>query len=109
MISVIKAFAVSCSNSFCINDETMAIPLILVLMRSAISFKNSDPDLEGMMVVVTGVGPVAMEITMEPSLSPPSEIETKYPLENFKICKEKVRLSKTMVFCENPLGESNKL
>ncbi len=105
MISAIRVFAVSCSISLCINDETIAIPLILVLMRSAINFKKRDSDFEGIIVVVIGDGPVAIDATIEPSRLSPSDTDTKYPLVNFKTCKEKVRLSKTMVLCENSLGE----
>ncbi|CAD6368467.1 hypothetical protein NMT12_100096 [metagenome] len=52
---------------------------------------------------------MANETTIEPSLLEPSVIETKYPFSNFKICKEKLRVSKLMVFCENPFGELNEL
>jgi hypothetical protein len=57
--------------------ETKAIPLILVLIRSAISFRKRASDLEGIIVVVIGAGPVANDTTMEPSLLIPSDTETK--------------------------------
>ena len=85
------------------------MPLILVLILSAVNFRNKDSVLDGIIVDVTDVGPVAKETTMEPSLLEPSVIETKYPLSNFKICKEKFRLSKLTIFCVNPFGEFNEL
>jgi hypothetical protein len=85
------------------------MPFILVLILSAVNLRNIDSDLDGIIVVVIGVGPVAKDATIEPNLSLPSVTETKYPLSNFTIFKEKVRLSKFMVFCENPFGEFNKL
>jgi len=85
------------------------MPFILVLILSAVNFKNKDSVLDGIIVVVTGVGPVANETTIDPSLLEPSVIETKYPFSNLIICKEKLRLSKLMVFCENPFGELNEL
>ena len=91
------------------NAETTAMPLILVLIRSAVNFRKRDSDLDGIIVVVTAVGPVANETTMDPNLLIPSVTETKYPFSNLTICKEKLRLSKLTVFCENPLGEFNEL
>ena len=85
------------------------MPLILVLILSAVNFRNRDSVLDGITVVVIGVGPVANETTIDPRLSEPSVIETKYPLSNLRIFKEKLRLSKLMVFCENPFGEFNAL
>jgi len=85
------------------------MPFILVLILSAVNFKNNDSVLDGIIVVVMAVGPVANETTMEPSLLEPSVIETKYPFSNLRIFKEKLRLAKLMVFCENPLGEFNEL
>jgi hypothetical protein len=85
------------------------MPFILVLIRSAVNFRKRDSDLDGIIVVVTAVGPVANETTMDPNLLIPSVTETKYPFSNLIICKEKLRLSKLMVFCENPFGEFNEL
>jgi hypothetical protein len=51
-----------------------------------------------MIVVVTGRGPVAKEITIDPILLDPSVTEIKNPFSNFWICKEKFRLSKHTVF-----------
>ncbi len=59
------------------------MPFILVLIRSAVSFKKRASDLEGIMVVVIGVGPVAKDTTMDPNLLEPSVTETKYPFSNF--------------------------
>ena len=59
------------------NAETNAIPLILVLIRSDTSLRNSDSDLDGIIVVVIGVGPLAIEATMEPILLDPSDTEMK--------------------------------
>jgi len=69
-----------------------------VLIRSATSLKNNDSVLEGIIVVVVGVGPADKETIMEPILSLPSVTETKYPLSNFWIFKEKLRLSKFTSF-----------
>ena len=60
----------------------MAIPFIRTLMRSATNFRKRDSVLEGIIVVVIGVGPVAKEITIEPILLEPSVTETKYPFSN---------------------------
>ena len=109
IISVISAFAVFGSSSVWANSDTMAIPFILVLILSAVSFKKRDSDFDGIIVVVTAAGPDAMETTIEPSFPAPSDTDTKYPLVNFKICKEKLRPSKAMAFCENPSGELNEL
>ena len=59
------------------------MPLILVLILSAVSFRNRDSVLEGIIVVVIGLGPVAIETTIEPILLEPSVTETKYPFSNF--------------------------
>lgn len=59
------------------------MPLILVLILSAVNFRKRDSVLEGIIVVVIGVGPVAKETTIEPSLLVPSDTETKNPLSNF--------------------------
>ena len=83
IISDIKAFAVDGSNSFLTNIETKAIPFILVLIRSETNRKNNDSFLDGTIVVVVGVGPVAKETVMEPILSLSSETDTKYPFSNF--------------------------
>ena len=91
------------------NAETTAIPFIRVLILSAINFRNKDSDLDGIIVVVIAVGPVANETTIDPNLLVPSVTETKYPFSNLMICKEKLRLSKLTVFCENPFGEFNEL
>jgi hypothetical protein len=96
-------------NSFLIKLETKATPLILVLIRSAISLRKRDSVLDGIIVVVMGDGPDDKEATIEPILFEPSVIETKYPLSNFKIDKEKFRLSKFTIFWKNPFGEFNKL
>jgi hypothetical protein len=77
------ALAVLGSNFFWVNVETKAMPLILVLIRSAISFRKRDSVFDGITVVVIGVGPVAKETTIEPILLVPSVTETKYPLSNF--------------------------
>ena len=74
------------------------MPLILVLICSDTSFKKRDSVLEGMIVVVTGLGPVAKETTIDPILLDPSVTEIKNPFSNFWICKEKFRLSKHTVF-----------
>ena len=84
------------------------MPRILELILSEINFKNSDSDLEGITVVVMGFWPVVKETTIDPSLELPSVTETKHPFSNFSICKEKLRLSKSTVFSENPFGELNK-
>jgi hypothetical protein len=63
--------------------ETSAIPLILVLICSDTSFKKIDSVLEGITVVVIGVGPVAKETTMDPILLDPSVTEIKNPFSNF--------------------------
>jgi len=68
-----------------------------------------DSVLEGIIVVVIGVGPVAKETTIEPILLDPSVTETKYPFSNFWICKEKLRFSKYTIFWKNPFGGFNKL
>ena len=83
IISDIKAFAVLGSNSFWINAETNTIPCIRVLIRSAVSLRNNDSDFDGIIVVVIGVGPVAIDATIEPILLAPSVTETKNPLSNF--------------------------
>ena len=57
--------------------ETKAIPLILVLTRSAISLRKRASDLDGITVVVIGVGPVANDTTIEPNLLEPSVTEMK--------------------------------
>ena len=85
------------------------MPFILVLIRSATSLRKRDSDREGIIVVVIGVGPVAIEATMEPILLDPSATEIKYPLSNFCIDKEKLRPSKFTNFWKNPFGEFNKL
>lgn len=85
------------------------MPFILVLILSAVNFRNRVSYLDGIIVVVIGVGPVANETTIEPNLLDPSVTETKYPLSNLIIFKEKLRLSKLMVFSENPSGEFNEL
>ena len=72
-------------SEMCIRDsiETKAIPFILVLIRSETNRKNNDSFLDGITVVVVGVGPVAKETVMEPILSLSSETDTKYPFSNF--------------------------
>ena len=65
------------SNSFWINAETKAMPLIWVLIRSETSLRKRDSVLEGIIVVVMGVGPVAIEATMDPILLEPSATEIK--------------------------------
>lgn len=97
-ISAIKIFAVSAPNSLWTDDETMAIPFILAHICSAVSFRKREPDFEGIMVVVIGAGPAAIEITIDPILSAPSETETKWPLSNRNICREKFRSPEVMVF-----------
>ena len=54
-----------------------------VLIRSEINLKNKDSLLDGIIVVVVGVGPVAIDIVIEPILSLFSDTETKYPFSNF--------------------------
>jgi hypothetical protein len=83
------------------------MPFILVLIFSAVNFRNKDSDLDGITVVVTAVGPLANETTIDPSLLYPSVTETKHPFSNLTICKEKLRLPKLMVFCENLSGKLN--
>ena len=107
IISDIKAFAVSYSNSFWIDDETMEMPFICVLILSAINFRKRDSNFDGITVVVTGEGPEAKETTIAPSLSDPSDIDTKYPFSNFCTRREKLRPSKLTVFLEKPFGELN--
>jgi hypothetical protein len=60
------------------------MPLVLVLILSAVNFKKRDSVLAGITVVVTGVGPVANETTMDPNLVEPSDTETKFPFSNFR-------------------------
>ena len=77
MILDIKPFAVFDSKGFWINTETRVIPLMRVLILSETSFRKRDSDLDGIIVVVIGVGPVANETTIEPNLFDPSVTEMK--------------------------------
>jgi len=80
----------------------------LALNFSAINFRKRDSDFDGITVVVIGFCPRVNETTIDPIFELPSVTETKYPLSNFKICKEKLRPPKSTVFWENPFGEFNK-
>ena len=107
IISDIKAFAVLFFNSFWIDEEIMEIPFTCVLMLSANNCRKRDSNFDGIIVVVTGEGPEASETTIAPSLSDPSDIDTKYPFSNFCTRREKLRPSKLTVFLEKPFGELN--
>ncbi|GFN41088.1 MAG: hypothetical protein YK1312THETA_540003 [Marine Group I thaumarchaeote] len=65
------------------------MPLVLVLILSAVNFKKIDSVLAGITVVVTGVGPVDNETTIDPNLSEPSDTETKFPFSNFSTFTKK--------------------
>ena len=56
---------------------------IVKMSCSAVSLRNNDSDFDGIIVVVIGVGPVAIDATIEPILLAPSVTETKNPLSNF--------------------------
>ena len=58
------------------------MPRTLLLILSAVSFRNRDSDLDGMTAVVIGTGPVAKEATKEPILLDPSDTDTKNPFSN---------------------------
>jgi len=78
------ALAVSGFSSFSINAETIAIPFVEVLIRSAVNFKKRESVRAGITVVVTGVGPVDNDTTIDPNFSTPSETDTKLPFSNFR-------------------------
>ena len=85
------------------------MPLVLVLIFSAVNFKKRDSVLAGITVVVTGVGPVDNETTIDPNLSEPSDTETKFPFSNFSTSTKKWRVSTSTVFLEKPRVVVNKL
>ena len=55
----------------------MAIPRILVLNFSAVSFRKRDSDLDGITVVVIGFCPTVSDTTIDPIFEVPSVTETK--------------------------------